>query len=799
MAYKIKKVAVLGAGVMGIGIAAHLANAGIPSVLLDIVPPNLTEEEKASKKNRDRFAAGALEKAVGAKGNIRAFFANRRSSLVEIGNFDDDLHKIADCDWIVEVVVERLDIKRSLFEKVAKHRKPGSIISSNTSGIKLQDMVEGFPEEFQQHFLITHFFNPPRYMKLLELVAGPKTSPEVVKALAEFGEAEMGKGIVYGKDTQNFVANRIGVYGMAGTMHQMAADGLTVEEVDAITGSAMGHKMPTFKTADLVGLDTLDHIFKNSYEALPNDEQRAAFVPPAWWADMIKNGWFGDKSKQGFYKKLKGEGKKETLQLDYKTMEYVPTVKPKFDILKKCRNIDDVGERIKTLISSDCKAGQFAWKLTAGGSIYAANRIGEIADDIVQIDNAMKFGFAWELGPFEVWDAIGVKESIERMEKEGMKVPEVAKEVVTKGEGSWYVVRNGARYFWDVVSKSYKPEVVKPQEINLKLHKQAVKPLKENSGASLIDLGDGVLCCEFHTKMNAIDGDVIQMMMDGFDVMESSDHWRGMVIGNQSESFSVGANLAMIMMLAMGGDFATIEQAVVGLQNANMRSRYSSKPVVAAPYGMTLGGGCEVAMGADAICAHGELYMGLVEIGAGVIPAGGGTMNLLKRYLAKFPPEWETDRFPYIQKVFECIGMAKVSLSAMEACDLQFLRPGDKIVMNRDHQIYAAKKMVLGMAEAGYKPPLKADWLVLPGKNGFSTFEMGLFNMKMGGFITEYEFHIAKKIAHIITGGDIEPGSKVTEDYLLELEREAFMSLVGEPKTIERMQSLLTTGKPLRN
>ncbi len=802
MAGKIKKVAVLGAGVMGMGIAAHVANAGIPCLLLDIVPPNLTDEEKQDRAKRNAFAAGALQKAIKAKGNIRPFFVARRAALVEVGNFEDDMEKLADVDWIVEAVVERLDIKRSLFEKVAKYRKEGSIVSSNTSGIKLNDIIEGFPEEFQQHFLITHFFNPPRYLRLLELVAGEKTLPEVVERIAEFGEKELGKGIVYGKDTPNFVANRIGVMGMAAAMHFMVEDGLTVEEVDIITGTPMGHaKSATFRTADLVGLDTLNHIFTNSYEALVDDEQRELFKPPEWFTKMVENGWLGNKAKQGFYKKTKDEnGKKVVLQLDYKTMEYKPLEKPKFDIIKKCKNIDDPGERIKTLISSDDKAGKFAWRLVASGSIYAANRLGEIADDIVNIDNAMKWGFAWELGPFEVWDAIGVKESIERMESEGMEVPQVAKDVVEKGEGSWYLVRDGKKYYWDFKELTYKPVPTKPELINLKLHKQANKPIKENSSASLIDLGDGVLCLEFHSKMNAIDDDIINMMHEGLDIMESSNDYVGMVIGNQADNFSVGANLALIMMLAMGKQFDPIEEAVKKLQDANQRLKYSSKPVVAAPFGMTLGGGCEVCLGADAICAHGELYMGLVEVGAGLIPGGGGTKEMLVRYLEHYSPDWkDVDRFPMIQKVFETIGMAKVSLSAIEALDMHFLRRSDKIVMNRDHLIYEAKKMVLGMAEAGYKQPLEADWLVLPGKDAYSTIEMALYNMRMGEFISDYDKHIALKLAKVLTGGDIEPNSVVSEQYVLDLEREAFMSLVGEEKTIARMQSLLTTGKPLRN
>jgi len=801
MAHKIEKVAVLGAGVMGMGIAAHLANAGVPSVLLDIVPPKLTDEEKKSKKNRDAFAQGAKDGAVKVKGQIRPFMAASFGDLVTVGNFDDDLGLIADCDWIVEVVVERLDIKRNLFDKVAKLRKKGSILSSNTSGIRLADMIEGYDEDFQKNFLITHFFNPPRYLRLLELVAGEKTDPAAVKAIADFGSKALGKGIVYGKDTPNFVGNRIGVAGIMHTVACMQEMDMTMEEVDQITGSPMGHpRSATFGTGDLVGLDTLGHILDNSYASLPNDENRELFKKPAWLATMIEKGFLGNKTKGGFYKKVPDEtGKKVKYQFDYKTLDYVPCTKPKFDILKKCKNIDDPGARMKVLVGDDSKAGQFAWKLFSGACVYSSNRLGEITGDVVNIDNAMKWGYAWEMGPFEQWDAVGVKDSVARMEAEGLVMPAVVKTMLAKSEGSWYMVRDGKRYFWDIASETYKPEPIEKEELTLKYVKTPSVIVKKNGSADLIDLGDGVLGLEFHSKMNAIDDDIIGMMNQAIDLLESRSDLNGMVIGNQSDNFSVGANLGLIMMLAMAQQFDPIRDAVTGLQKANRRAKYCSKPVVSAPFGMTLGGGAEVAMGADAICASAELYIGLVEVGAGLIPGGAGTLEMLDRHLEGIPADWTIDRFPFIQKAFENIGMAKVSLSAFEGVTNKFLRKTDKIVMNKAHLIYEAKQMVLGMAAAGYKPRRKADYLILPGKPGYATFDMGLYNMAMGGLITEYEGKIARKLANVLTGGDIEPNTAVAEEYILELEAEAFMSLVGEPKTIERMGSLLKNGKPLRN
>lgn len=799
MAREIKKVAVVGAGIMGSGIAAHLANAGVPSVLLDIVPPNLSDDEKKIKAKRNAFAAGAVQKMVKQKGQIQPLMNKRAASLITVGNIEDDLGLVAECDWVVEVVLERLDIKRNLFENLQKHIKPGTIVSSNTSGIAIKDMVEGYPEDFQKNFLVTHFFNPVRYMRLLEIVPGEKTDPAVVEQLAAFGEKYLGKGIVYGYDTPNFVGNRIGVAAMMATLSAMVEDGLTIEEVDAVTGSAMAHKMPTFKTADLVGLDTIGHIITNTAAALPNDELADVMVIPDYLQALLDQGALGNKTRGGFYKKGMVDGKKAKMVFDWKTKEYRKAEKVRADSLKAAKNTDDPGLRYKNLVNADDKFGKFAWKLFSRGCLYATNRLGEICDDVVNVDNSMKWGYAWVLGPFEAWDAVGVVESVERMKADGLTIPETLQTMVEKSEGSWYKVSEGVKYFWDVKESAYKPVATKPQWINLQLKKNFKQPLKKNSNASLIDLGDGVACVEFHCKMNAIDGDLINMINDGIDLVESSDDWAGLVITNEADNFSVGANLAMIMMGAMGKQFDMIEEAVTGLHKAAMRMRYSNKPVVTAPFGMALGGGCEVILAADAVVSHAELYAGLVELGAGLIPGGAGNKNMLIHALENIPASMKIDRFPIVQQVFEQIAMAKVSLSAAEAKDMKILRYSDRIVPNRDEVTYEAKRLVQGMYEGGYTPPARPDFLILPGKPGVATFQTGLYNMVQGGYVTEFEVKIATKLANVLCGGDIEPNTAVTEERLLELEKEAFMSLVGEPKSLERMQALLTTGRPLRN
>jgi len=788
MTREIKKVAVLGSGIMGNGIAAHLANAGIPSLLLRRAP---APAEKAG------FAQATIDSIVKVKGAIQPLMDKRRASLITVGNYDDDMDKLAECDWIIESVVEVLETKRALFERIAKVRKPGTIISSNTSGLSISSMTEGFPQEWKDHFLVTHFFNPVRYMRLFELVPGKDTKPEVIEAMASFAESKLGKGMVYAKDTPNFIGNRIGVMAILDVFQCMEEAGLTVEEVDAVTGGPMAHKGATFKTADLVGLDTLGHIVVNSYETLVNDENREQMKLVPWLKHMIDQNWLGNKTKGGFYKKDKAAGGR--FAYDWKTMTYRPLEKVKDDCFKIAKETDDPRTRVKTFCATDNKYGNFAWKLFARGFIYAANRVGEISDDIVNIDNAMKWGYNWELGPFEVMDAIGVKDALARMTKEGYKIPAVLTTMAAKSEGSWYLVREGKKYFWDVKTNAYKPVPTKPQWFNLTLFKTNKQPLKHNDSASLFDIGDGVALVEFHTKMNSIDADIVNMIEAGIDLVESAPTWNGLVIANEGEHFSVGANVAMIMMGAMAKQFDMIEKTVIDLHRTIQRMRYSTKPVVVAPHGMALGGGCEIILAANAVVTHAELYAGLVELGVGLIPGGGGNKNLLIHYLENIPADMKMDRFPYVQRVFEQVGMAKVSLSAALAKDMKILRYADRVVMNRDEQIWEAKRLAIGMNVGGHRPPELPDYLILPGMPGEATFEMGLYNMAMGGYVTEYEKKIARKLAHVLCGGDIEPNTAVTEQHLLDLEREAFMSLVGEPKSIERMQSILTTGKPLRN
>ena len=793
---KIEKVAVLGAGVMGAGIAAHLANAGTPCLLLDIVPPNLSDEERKDKKKRDGFAAGGLEKALKAK--PAAFYDKSYAKLIEVGNFEDDFERIGECDWIVEVVVERLDIKRIVFEKVAKYRKPGAIVTSNTSGLPIADMTEGFDEEFKQHFMVTHFFNPVRYMKLLELVPGPETLPEIVEMFAYFGENVLGKGIVYGKDTPNFIGNRIGIHGIMAAVDEMQKQDLTLEEVDAVLGTPMGRPgSAAFRTADLVGLDTFIHVSQNTYDNCPDDEERDVFKPPKWTLDMIEKGQLGNKTKGGFYKRDKVDGKKVFYQIDWKTGEYVLTERPKFKSVKKAKGIDDIGKRIKSVLDADDKVAKYAWTVAARSLIYSANRLGEIADDVVNIDNAMKWGFNWDLGPFEVWDAIGVPESVARMEADGYEIPKVVKTLLQTPYKSWYIDVYGAKYFFDIKTKRYVPVPKADTAIKIKSLKDSDNVIFKNAGMSLIDMGDDVAMIEFTSKMNSIDTDIIEGMEKSLEIVK--DNYKGIVIGNEGTHFSVGANLMLIWMSATQKQWAPIEDMVKRFQYVNKALRYSPFPVVAAPHGMALGGGCEVCLPCDVIVANAELYMGLVEVGVGVIPGGGGTKEMVMRVLAGVPKSIEGDRFPFIRKAFEAIGMAQVSFSADLAKKIGYLRPTDIVQVARDRQFYDAKKVVLGMHEAGYKPPREPNNLVMPGRTGIGALRAGLYQMKLSGWISEHDALIGGKLGEVLCGGDVPEGTIVTEDKLLELEMAAFMSLCGEEKSQARMQHMLTKNKPLRN
>jgi 3-hydroxyacyl-CoA dehydrogenase len=802
---KIRKVAVLGAGVMGSGIAAHLANAGVPSLLLDIVLPEPSEDEKKkgwtreTPEFRNKLAVMGKENAIKAK--PAALHTKEHADLITTGNLEDDLPKIAGYDWVIEVVKEDLGVKQALFKRVAQHFKPGQIISSNTSGIPIEAMTGDLPKPFQQHFLVTHFFNPVRYMKLLELVPGKLTRPEIMKQMADFGERVLGKGIVYGKDTPNFVANRIGVYGILATMKTMTENGYQVDEVDKILGKAMGKPgSAVFKTADLVGNDTLAHISDNVLSTLQHD---AAMMSVKSACDIFykmrdKKLW-GNKVKQGFYKR--GESKKEKFVIDYNTWEYRPEKKYEYESLDTAKNVEDVGERIKGMVSADDRAGKFAWMTTAPGLIYAAGMVGEITDDIVNIDNAMKWGFAWEMGPFEAWDAIGVKESVERMEKEGLKVPQNVKDFLAAGNTSFYKVERCVRKFWDFETKSYKAVPVNPDWVllsNVRLNKNNI--VRENFGATLWDIGDGVLNVEFHTKMNSVDVDVITMLNDAIDIAER-DGWKGIVLANENtQAFSAGANIMMLLGEINNGNWDGVNQVVKAFQDVNMRLRYSDVPTVAAPAGLVLGGGLEMVMACDAVQAYGEMYSGLVEAGVGLIPGGGGNLRMLERMLESMPPGTRTGPFDfnYIAKAFEYIATVKISMSAGEARNYRYIRYTDGITLSRDHLIADAKRVALHLHDMGYKRPAPRKYY-LPGKSAYATIMATVKAMKDGEFISEHDAKIAGKVAHVLTGGDTAGTVAVSEQYLLDLEREAFLSLCGEEKTKDRIMYMLMNNKPLRN
>ncbi len=788
MKERIQKVAVLGAGVMGSGIAAHCANAGIPVLLLDIVPPDAGND----KKLRNKFAATALEKAM--KQKPAPFFSAARQALVQVGNLEDDLQKIADCDWVVEVVKEDMKVKKALFEKVDKVRKPGTLVSSNTSGLSLHEMGKGRSDDFRKHFFVSHFFNPVRYMHLLELVAGPETEKQALDAFADFGERRLGKGIVWGKDTPNFVANRIGTYSMLFAIHEMMRQGLTISEVDAICGPPLGRpKSAAFRTADIVGLDTFVHVADNCFESLPKDPERDVFKIPEFLTKLVKEGKLGDKTGSGFYQKTK-DG---ILALDWKTGEMKPQEKVRIDSLGVAKNTDDVAQRVKLVVNADDKAGKFAWPVTAHTLAYAAWRLGEIADDVKSIDDAMRWGFNWDMGPFETWDALGVKETVEHMKKDNIALPEWVDAMLKSGKTSFYTHSEGKTEIYSAAKKAMQPAPSNPRKLTFKaLKEQKKRIVDENLGAALVDLGDGCLALEFHTKMNTIDADIIGFMTKAVD--EAEKNYRALVIANDGENFSAGANLMLIYMLAQQKDWENLSGAVKGLQNGAMRLRYSDIPVVAAPFGLALGGGCETAMAADAMRANSELYMGLVEAGAGVIPSGSGTKELLFRTMERVPESIEIDYVTWTGKVFETIAMAKVSTSADEARTLGFLRPQDVVSMNREYLLYEAKATALGLADAGYTRPSPRRVRV-GGRSTEAALKAMVGNLVESKRATEHDGKIATKLAHILSGGDVAPGTWVTEQEILALEEEAFLSLAGEEKSQARMQALVMTGKPLRN
>ncbi len=801
MGIRINRVAVLGAGVMGQGIAAHLANAGIPSYLFDVAPKELTDAERQKgltledRAVRNRIADAGWKAMTKAKPAL--LYRKDLAKLVTPCNYEDDLEKLGEVDWIVEVVVERLDIKQRVFAMIDDIRRPGTIVSSNTSGLSVAKMAEGRSDDFRRHFMVTHFFNPVRYMRLLEMVPHADTDPGLFAAMAEFGEHVLGKGVVFAKDTPNFIANRIGTFGMASVFHWMREFDMGVTETDKIFGPAMGRpKSAVFRTADVVGLDTLAHVMTTVAESCPDDPWRDRFVVPDFLKTMIERGLLGEKAGAGFYKKAKDEqGKRVILALNLDTLEYEEQPKVRFDSIGAARSLDTPQEKVRTMVWSDDAAGRFAWKVTAETCIYSAQLLGTIADDIVNVDRALRWGFNYDLGPFETWDAIGVAESVERMRAEGMPVPEVVDVFLAKGEGSWYLRKDGQLHFWDVVAEQYRP--VPGLEGIITIADLADKVMERNEGATLYDMGDGVGLVEFHTKMNSIDAQIIEMINTACDYVERGE-LVGLVVGNEAANFSVGANIGLVGMLAMSEMWDELNDAVAGIQNAYMRMKYCTGPVVVAPRGMALGGGCEAVMHGASVRAAAETYMGLVELGVGLIPAGGGCKEMAFRHYGAVPPGVKADLFPFMEKVFTVIGMGKVSTSAEEARELGFLRATDKITLNPDYVLAQAKQDVLAMVETGYKPPIPMTVRV-PGSDGIAALKIAAHTMREGHYISEYDEFLAKKLAYVICGGEVPQGTERTEQEFLDLEREAFVELCHEPKTIERIQHMLATGKPLRN
>jgi 3-hydroxyacyl-CoA dehydrogenase len=806
MKKRIEKVAVLGAGTMGARIAAHVANAGIPVFLLDIVPTELTPDEKRkgltleSPAVRNRIVVAGLEGAK--KSRPAAFFTPETARLVTPGNLEDSLAWCGQVDWIIEAVAENLEIKRKLFERVESVRKPGTIVTSNTSGLPIHLIAEGRSEDFQQHWAGTHFFNPPRYMKLVELIPGPKTLPAVMATLDEMCDLRLGKGVVIAKDTPNFIANRIGTYAMLNVLKQMQALDMTIEEVDACTGPAIGQpKSATFRTADIVGLDVLVHVVRNIYDNIPNDESRDMWRVPAFVEEMMKRGWLGDKTGSGFYKRVKKGGDSEILTLDWQKMEYRPRQKAKFGSIEGGKQIEETRERIRSLVGPGMdgkgdKANRFLWSCLSENCLYAARRVPEIANSVVDVDRAMRWGFAWELGPFEVWDGIGVPRMAEALGREGKQIPPVVNDVLASPKKSFYETEKGSTRYFDIGARAMKPVPEPGGIIILKALKDRSGVVQTNPGASLIDLGDGVVCCEFHSKMNSIGGDIGAMIHAG--VKRLGSEFDAMVIANQAPNFSVGANLMLLLVTAQEGEWDDIHMAVRQFQGVNMAIKYAPGPVVAAPQGMALGGGCEISLSSARIHAAAEAYIGLVETGVGLIPGGGGTKEMLIRANEHAGGGEDLDLFHALKPIFETIAMAKVSTSGEEARSLGFLRRSDLIAMNRDRQVADAKATALALVREGYHPPAPAEIRVL-GEEFLAGAKLAIHMLVRGEFASEHDAVVARKLAYILAGGSITAPQTVSEQYILDLEREAFVSLCGERKTQERIAHTLKTGKPLRN
>ncbi len=792
----IKKVAVIGSGIMGSGIACHFANIGVEVVLLDIIPRELTEAETKkgltleSKAVRNRLVNEHLANALKSKPS--PIYHQKFAQRISTGNTTDDMAKIANVDWIIEVVVERLDIKKMVFDEIEKHRKPGTLVTSNTSGIPIHFMSEGRSDDFQQHFCGTHFFNPARYLKLFEIIPGPKTSTDVLDFLTNYGEQFLGKTSVVAKDTPAFIGNRIGIFGIQSLFHLVKEMDLTIEEVDKLTGPVIGRpKSATFRTVDVVGLDTLVHVANGLYEGVPNDEAHDLFKLPDFINKMMENKWFGSKTRQGFYKKVD----KDILTLDLNTMEYRAAKKANFATLEHTKTIDKPINRFKVLVKGTDKAGEFYRKNFSGMFAYVSNRVPEITDEFYKIDDAMKAGFGWENGPFEIWDAIGVEKGIAIMKAEGKEPAAWVNEMIASGSSSFYTVKDGATYYYDIPSKSHKKVPGQDAFIILNNIRES-KKVWSNSGAVIEDLGDGILNLEFQSKMNTIGGDVLQGINKAIDLAEKD--FQGLVIGNQGANFTVGANIGMIFMMAVEQEYDELNMAIKMFQDTMMRVRYSGIPVIVAPHGMTLGGGCEMSMHADKVVAAAESYIGLVEFGVGVIPGGGGSKEMTLRASDLFHKN--DVELNVLQEYFLAVAMAKVSTSAYEAFDTGVLQHGkDIVVVNKDRQIAEAKKHALLMAEAGYTQPIRRKDVKVLGKQALGMFLVGTDQMQAGKFISEHDKKIANKLAYVMAGGDLSEPTLVSEQYLLDIEREAFLSLCTERKTLERIQFMLTKGKPLRN
>jgi 3-hydroxyacyl-CoA dehydrogenase len=801
MTRRIKKVAIVGSGIMGSGIACHFANIGVEVLLLDILPRELNDKEKAkglSLKDsvvRNRLVNEALKTSLKSKPS--PIYSQKFADRIETGNIEDDLHKIKDVDWIMEVVVERLDIKQQVFEKIEKYRTPGTLITSNTSGIPIKFMNEGRSEDFQKHFAVTHFFNPPRYLKLFEVVPGPKCNQEVTDFLMMYGDKFLGKTSVLAKDTPAFIGNRIGIFGIMSLFHVVKEMGLTIEEVDKLTGPVIGRpKSATFRTIDVVGLDTLVHTANGVKDNCPNDEMRDQFVIPDYVNTMMENKWLGSKTKQGFYKMTKNaNGKREILSLDLNTLEYRAKKSAKFETLELTKSIDNVADRFKVLVAGKDKAGEFYRKSFAAMFAYVQNRIPEISDELYRIDDGLRAGFGWEHGPFQIWDAIGVAKGVEIMKAEGKEPAGWVTEMLSNGETSFYSVKEGATFYYDIPSKSHLKKPGQDSFIILDNIRKTNEVWK-NSGAVIEDIGDGILNLEFQSKMNTIGADVLTAINKAIDLAETN--YQGLVVGNQAANFSVGANIGMIFMMAVEQEYDELNYAIKYFQDTMMRMRYSSIPTIAAPHGMALGGGCEISLHADKVVAAAETYMGLVEFGVGVIPGGGGSKEMALRASDLF--QKGDVQLNVLQEHFLTIGMAKVATSAYEAFDIGLLQKGkDVVVVNKERQIAQAKQHALLMAESGYtQPAARKDVLVL-GKQALGMFLVGTDSMEASHYISEHDKKIANKLAYVMAGGDLSEPTKVTEQYLLDIEREAFLSLTTERKTLERIQHMLKTGKPLRN